>query len=75
VEIVEFAADLSELALLEQQRGVRLGELTARSVELLEPLAVAAHEVPDGPAGGEADESREQGAEQDCRGVFMRTSP
>ena len=43
-----------ELALLEEHGGVRLGQLTAKSVELLDAVAIAGHQVAEGPAGSEA---------------------
>jgi hypothetical protein len=43
----------------------------AKGVELFDAMAVAAHEVTDCPASGKTDESREQGAEQDCGGVIQ----
>jgi len=42
-----------ELALLEEHGGVRL-QLTAKSVELLDAVAIARHQVAEGPAGSEA---------------------
>ena len=50
MEVVEGAADLPELALLEEHGGVRLGQLTAKGIELLDALAIAAHQVAEGPA-------------------------
>src|SRR5246127_1450857 len=66
VEVVEGAADLPELALLEEHGGVRLGQLTAKGIELLDALAIAAHQVAEGPAGGEGNGGREHRAEQGC---------
>jgi hypothetical protein len=41
VKVVEDAADLAELPLLEQHSGVRLRKLATKSVELLDALAAA----------------------------------
>jgi len=49
MEVVEDAADLPELALLEEHGGVRLGQLTAKSVELLDVVAIAAYQVAEDP--------------------------
>ena len=45
MEIVEHAADLPELTLLEEQGEVRLRKPLAKGIELFDALAVAAHEV------------------------------
>ena len=50
MSVVHDAAEFAELALLEQHGGVRLRKLATKGIELFGALAVATHQVADGPA-------------------------
>ena len=63
MEVGEDAADLAELALLQEHGGARLGQLSAQGIELLDAVAIAAHQVAEDPAGGEANGSLQHRAE------------